>query len=53
MSAMREFDWSYELGMYAGTATGILIIAVVVGGLVLLVQSLFRGRRHGEKIHDR
>ena len=47
MSAMREFDWSYELAMYAGTASGILAIALVVGPLVLLVRSLFKVRRHG------
>ena len=47
MSAMREFDWSYELAMYAGTATGMLVIALVVGALVFLVMSLFRRWHHG------
>ena len=46
MSAMREFDWSYELAMYAGTVGGILATALAVGGLVLLVRPLFKGRRH-------
>jgi hypothetical protein len=39
---MREFDWSYELGMYAGTAAGMLGLILVVGGLVLLVKMLLR-----------
>lgn len=47
MSATREFDWSYEVAMYAGTATGILVVVLVVGGLVLLVGSLVKGPRHG------
>jgi len=47
MSAMREFDWSYELGMYAGTAIGILVVALVVGGLLLLVRSWFKSWLHG------
>lgn len=28
-SAMREFDWSYEIGMYAGTAAGVLVLVLV------------------------
>jgi hypothetical protein len=39
---MREFDWSYEIGMYAGTAAGVLVLVLVVGGLVLLVRMLLR-----------
>jgi hypothetical protein len=46
MSVIREFDWNYELAMYAGTAGGILAIALVVGGLVLLVTPLFKRWRH-------
>ena len=37
---MREFDRSYEIGMYAGTAAGMLALALVVGGLILLVRAL-------------
>ena len=37
---MREFEWSYETGMYAGTAAGMLALALVVGGLILLVRAL-------------
>jgi hypothetical protein len=37
---MREFDWSYEIGMYAGTAAGVLALVLVVGGLILLVRAL-------------
>jgi hypothetical protein len=40
---MREFDWSYEIGMYAGTAAGMLALALVVGGLILLVRALLKG----------
>jgi hypothetical protein len=40
MSAFREFDWSYEIGMYAGTMAGVLTLALVVGGLILLVRAL-------------
>jgi len=39
---MREFDWGYELGMYAGTAAGVLVMVLVVGGLFLLARSLFK-----------
>lgn len=45
MSPMREFDWSYELGMYAGTAAGVFALVLVVGGLILLVRFLLRGSR--------
>ena len=37
---MREFDWSYELGMYAGTAAGVLGLILFVGGLILRVRAL-------------
>jgi hypothetical protein len=40
--AMREFDWSLQLGMYAGTAAGMLALALIVGGLILLVRALLR-----------
>ena len=40
---MREFDWSYEIGMYAGTAAGMLALALVVGCLILLVRALLKG----------
>ena len=40
---MREFDWSYEIGMHAGTAAGMLALALVVGGLILLVRALLMG----------
>jgi hypothetical protein len=43
---MREFDWSYELGMYAGTAAGLLVCFFTVGGFVVLVNLLWRGHRH-------
>ena len=46
MSAMRDFDWSYEIGMYAGTAAGVFALVLVVGGLILLVRFLSRGSRH-------
>lgn len=39
---MREFDWSYEIGIYAGTAAGVLALALVVGGLILLARALLR-----------
>ncbi len=38
-STMREFDWSYEIGMYAGTAAGMLALVL---GLILLVRALLR-----------
>lgn len=41
-STMREFDWSYEIGMYAGTAAGLLALVLVVGGLILLVNALLK-----------
>lgn len=37
---MREFDLVQELALYAGTATGLLVISVVTGGLVLLIHYL-------------
>ncbi len=46
MSAMREFDWSYEIGMYAGTAAGVLGLVLVVGALVLIVRFLLQGGLH-------
>lgn len=45
-SAMREFDWGYELGMYAGTAVGVLVVVFVACGLVLLVRHLAKSSRH-------
>lgn len=42
MSAMREFEWSYEIGMYAGTAAGVLGLVLVGGALVLLVKILLK-----------
>ena len=48
---MREFDWSYEIGMYAGTAAGMLALALIVGGLFLLVRALLGkspSRRSGQ-----
>jgi hypothetical protein len=45
MLAMREFDWSYELGMYAGTAAGLIAVAFVASGLFWLIRSLFRSSR--------
>jgi hypothetical protein len=45
-AALREFDWSYELAMYAGTGAGALIVFAVVGGLILGVRYLFRGDRN-------
>lgn len=48
MSAMREFDWSYELAMYAGTLAGVLVMVLVIGGLPLLMRSLFKNWRHGK-----
>lgn len=46
MAAMREFDWSYELGMYAGTATAVLAVGLVAGGLVVLIRYVLRGSGH-------
>jgi hypothetical protein len=43
MSVMREFDWSYELGMYAGTAAGLVVVFAAGGGLVWLAELLLRG----------
>lgn len=40
---MREFDWSYEFGMYAGTAAGVLGLVIVVGALILVVRYLLKG----------
>lgn len=42
---MREFDWSYELGMYGGIAGGVLVVILVVSGLVLLIRYLVRSSR--------
>lgn len=42
MSAMREFEWSYEIGMYAGTAVGMLGLILVGSAVVLLVKILFK-----------
>jgi len=42
---MREFDWGYELAMYAGTGAGLLVIFVVTGGLVLFIRYLVRSGR--------
>lgn len=39
---MREFDWSYELGMYGGIAGGVLVVILVAAGLVLFVRYVFR-----------
>ena len=41
-SAMREFDGSLEIGLYAGTAAGVLTLVLVTGGLILLIRALFR-----------
>ena len=52
MSAMREFDWSYEFGMYAGTAAAALVAILVASGLFLLARQLFKGvrRRRSERL---
>ena len=42
MLPMREFDWSYEFGMYGGTAAGLLVILAVTGGVFLLLRYLVR-----------
>lgn len=42
MSAMREFEWSYEIGMYAGTAVGAFGLVLVGSALVLLFKILFK-----------
>lgn len=42
---MREFDWSYEFGMYGGIAAGVLVVILVAGGLVLLIRYLVRSSR--------
>ena len=39
-AAFREFDWSYEIGMYAGTLVGVLALVLVVGGFILLIRAL-------------
>lgn len=45
-AALREFDWSYELAMYAGTGAFVLIAIAVAGGLILGVRYLYRSGRH-------
>jgi hypothetical protein len=43
--AVREFDWSYELGMYAGVTVAILLVLLAVGGLAAFAAFLVRGGR--------
>jgi hypothetical protein len=44
---MRDFDLPSQLAMYAATAGCLLLAFGVIGGVVLLVKSLFRrGRYH-------
>lgn len=52
MAAMREFDWSYEFGMYAGIAVGIFAVALVATGLFLAAVHLLNGvrRRRSERL---
>lgn len=52
MAAMREFDWSYEFGMYAGTAAGVFAVVLVATGLFLAAAHLFKGarRRRAERL---
>ncbi|MBI3434517.1 MAG: hypothetical protein HY056_05495 [Proteobacteria bacterium] len=45
MLAMREFDWSYELAMYAGTAACLVFVALLVGGTFAVVGFLLRRNR--------
>lgn len=45
MAAVREFDWSYEASMYAGTAAGIFAVALLAAGLFVVVASLLNGAR--------
>lgn len=48
MAAMREFDWSYELGMYVATAACLVVVVLLASGLIVLVRFLLRrNRQHG------
>ena len=42
---MREFDFAHELAMYAGTGALVLLVAVVAGGLFLLIRYVVRSGR--------
>lgn len=46
VATLKEFDWSYELAMYAGTGACALIAFAAVGGVVLGVRYLLRGDRN-------
>lgn len=46
MAALREFDWSYELAMYAGTGAFALIAFAAVCVVVLGVRYLLRSDRN-------
>lgn len=45
MSAMREFEWSFNLGLFAGAAAIALGVVLTVGALFLLGRALRRHRR--------
>ncbi len=45
IAILKEFDWSYELAMYAGTGTFALIALAAIGGVVLGVRYLLRSGR--------
>jgi len=42
---MREFDWSYELAIYAGTAASLFVMLAVTGCVILLARYLLRRSR--------
>jgi hypothetical protein len=46
IATLREFDWNYELAMYAGTGACALTVIAVVGGLILGVRYLFSSDRN-------
>lgn len=49
ISAIRELDIGWELGMYALTAGCILVVALVIVGLIVLIRFFFRSSRHSRR----
>lgn len=43
---VREFDWSRELAMYAGTLICTLLVFAVAGGLIIGARYLLGSGRH-------
>ena len=52
MSAMREFNWDFQIGLYAGTATGVLVVVLAACGFLLLATSVTKSarRRRSERL---